>query len=115
MKKTDAKGRLSFSDRPAAGGKLTYKLSYAGDATHLSAAGSGVVTVPRDASKLTLNGNGTVHAYGTKVTFTAKLGKTDKNRTVEIWADPYGLDHCGHRRLPQAEPGMGSRCHPRRR
>ncbi|WP_328463301.1 hypothetical protein OHA21_37580 [Actinoplanes sp. NBC_00393] len=40
--------------------------------------------------QLTLNGNGSVHAYGKVVTFTAHLGATGTNRTVEIWADPYG-------------------------
>jgi hypothetical protein len=88
----DAAGRFSFTDTPAAGGKLTYRLSYAGDATHLSASTVGVVTVPSDPSGLTLNGNGKVYAYGAKVTFTAKIGKAYTNRTVEIWADPYGAD-----------------------
>jgi hypothetical protein len=92
VKTIDATGRFSFTDTPAAGGKLTYRLGYAGDATHLSASAVGVVTVPSDASGLTLNGNGKVYAYGTKVTFTAKLGKAYTNRTVEIWADPYGTD-----------------------
>ncbi|MFI7547962.1 hypothetical protein [Actinoplanes sp. NPDC049599] len=92
VKTIDATGRFSFTDTPAAGGKLTYRLSYAGDTTHLSAAAVGVVTVPSDASGLTLNGNGKVYAYGTKVTFTAKIGKAYTNRTVEIWADPYGAD-----------------------
>jgi hypothetical protein len=92
VKKIDAKGRLSFTDKPAAGGKVTYKLSYAGDATHTSATASDSVKVTKDASKLTLNGNGKLHAYHAKVTFTAKLGKAYTNRTVEIWADPAGKD-----------------------
>ena len=92
VKTIDAAGRLSFTDTPAAGGKLTYRLSYAGDATHLSASAVGVVTVPGDVSGLTLNNNGKVYAYGTKVTFTAKISKAYTNRTVEIWADPYGSD-----------------------
>ncbi|HST85278.1 MAG TPA: hypothetical protein VLL08_26295 [Kineosporiaceae bacterium] len=92
VKKIDAKGGLSFTDKPAAGGKITYGLSYAGDATHLSATASGSVKVSKDATKLTLDGNGKVHAYHAKVTFTAKLGKVYTNRTVEIWADPAGKD-----------------------
>lgn len=92
VKTINATGRFSFTDTPAAGGKLTYRLGYAGDATHLSASAVGVVTVPSDASGLTLNGNGKTYAYGTKVTFTAKLGKAYTNRTVEIWADPNGAD-----------------------
>lgn len=39
---------------------------------------------------LTLNRNGSVYAYGATTTFTARLGATDTNRTVEIWADPAG-------------------------
>jgi hypothetical protein len=92
VKKIDAKGRLSFTDKPAAGGKITYELSYAGDTTHLSATASGSVKVSKDAAKLTLSGNRKVHAYGSKTTFTAKLGKAYTNRTVEIWADPAGKD-----------------------
>ena len=92
VKKIDAPGQLTFTDKPAAGGKITYRLSYAGDATHLSVTASGAVKVPKDTTKLTLSGNGKVHAYHAKVTFTAKLGKVYKNRTVEIWADPAGAD-----------------------
>jgi sugar lactone lactonase YvrE len=42
------------------------------------------------APALTLNRNGAVYAYGSTVSFTAHLGTTDTNRTVEIWADPAG-------------------------
>jgi WD40 repeat protein len=41
---------------------------------------------------LTMSGNNAVYAYGQTVTFTAKLGPTDTNRTLEIWADPTGAD-----------------------
>jgi sugar lactone lactonase YvrE len=92
VKTIDAAGRFSFADTPSAGGKLTYRVDYVGDATHLSASAAGVVTVPSDASGLTLDDNGKVYAYGTKVTFTAKISKAYTNRTVEIWSDPYGSD-----------------------
>ncbi|MFI5938497.1 hypothetical protein [Actinoplanes sp. NPDC051494] len=46
----------------------------------------------RVAPALSLNRNGSVNAYGATVTMTAHLGATDRNRTVEIWADPYGSD-----------------------
>ncbi|AEV83838.1 hypothetical protein ACWT_2603 [Actinoplanes sp. SE50] len=42
--------------------------------------------------ELTLNRDGSVNAYGATVTMTAHLGTTAQNRTVEIWADPYGTD-----------------------
>ncbi|MEU4244911.1 hypothetical protein [Actinoplanes sp. NPDC026619] len=44
---------------------------------------------------LTLSSNNAVYAYGTTVTFTAKLGTTSTNRTLEIWADPTGADQPG--------------------
>jgi hypothetical protein len=44
------------------------------------------------APALSLNRNGSVNAYGATVTMTAHLGATYQNRTVEIWADPYGSD-----------------------
>ncbi|GII53737.1 hypothetical protein Pth03_21260 [Planotetraspora thailandica] len=87
-----ANGAFSFTDTPPAGGKVTYKVSYAGDATHTPASASASVTVSRATPALTLNRNGSVYAYGTDVSFTAHLGTTYKNRTVEIWADPYGSD-----------------------
>ncbi|WP_345526191.1 hypothetical protein, partial [Actinoplanes utahensis] len=41
---------------------------------------------------LTLNNHLKVYDYGATATFTARLGSTYKNRTVEFWADPYGDD-----------------------
>ncbi|GAA1939147.1 hypothetical protein GCM10009837_76660 [Streptomyces durmitorensis] len=90
--KTKADGSFSFDDTPPAGGKVAYKVAYAGDATHAAASGSDAVEVSRSATKLTLNKNGNVYSYGADVSFTAHLGTTYKNRTVEIWADPYGSD-----------------------
>ncbi|MEV6303916.1 hypothetical protein AB0M02_31245 [Actinoplanes sp. NPDC051861] len=39
---------------------------------------------------LTLNRNGGIYNYGTTVSFTAHLGTTATNRTVQIWAQPTG-------------------------
>ncbi|MFE9440385.1 YncE family protein [Streptomyces sp. NPDC006602] len=89
---TKADGGFSFADTPPAGGKVTYKVSYAGDATHAPAAGSDAVQVSRKATTLTLNNNGKLYSYGKDVTFTAHLGTTYKNRTVAIYADPFGSD-----------------------
>jgi hypothetical protein len=87
-----AKNAFSFSDTPPSGGKVTYRVSFAGDATHLAASGSDTVVVERAAAKIKINNNGKVYPYGKKVSFVANLGKTYKNRVVEIWADPYGAD-----------------------
>ncbi|MFD9224795.1 Ig-like domain repeat protein [Streptomyces sp. NPDC060064] len=87
---TKSDGSFSFTDTPSAGGKATYKVTYAGDATHAAATSSASVDIARAVSSLTLNRNGGVHAYGADVSFTARLGTTYKNRVVEIWSDPYG-------------------------
>ncbi|MFD7687735.1 YncE family protein [Streptomyces sp. NPDC059781] len=90
--RTKADGSFSFTDTPPAGGKVTYKVSYAGDATHAPASGSDAVDVSRKGTALSLNNNGKLYSYGKKVTFTAHLGTTYKNRTVSIYADPFGSD-----------------------
>ncbi|MFE6893426.1 YncE family protein [Streptomyces sp. NPDC057694] len=85
-------GTYAFSDTPPAGGTVTYTVSYAGDATHSAVSASDKVAVSRTTPSLTLNKNGNVYSYGADVSFTAHLGSTYKNRTVEIWANPYGSD-----------------------
>ncbi|MFE3718442.1 WD40 repeat domain-containing protein [Streptomyces cyaneofuscatus] len=90
--KTDAKGAFTFKDTPPAGGKVTYKATYAGSAKHTAASASASVTVSRAAVSLKLNRNKAVYAYNKNVSFTATLGKTYKNRVVELWADPFGAD-----------------------
>ncbi|MEU5707747.1 YncE family protein [Streptomyces flaveolus] len=90
--RTKTDGSFSFTDTPPAGGKVTYKVSYAGDASHAPASGSDAVDVSRKATVLSLNNNGKLYSYGKNVTFTAHLGTTYKNRTVSIYADPFGSD-----------------------
>ncbi|MCF3133963.1 YncE family protein [Streptomyces olivochromogenes] len=85
-------GAYSFTDTPPAGGKVKYTVTYAGDTTHTAATASDTVDVSRATPTLTLNNNGKVYDYAKSVTFTAHLGTTYKNRTVEIWANPYGGD-----------------------
>ncbi|MFD0316258.1 YncE family protein [Streptomyces flavalbus] len=89
---TRSDGTFSFTDTPPAGGKVTYKVWYAGDATHASALGYDSVAVSRKATSLTLNNNGKLYSYGKDVKFTAHLGTTYKNRTVAIYVDPFGAD-----------------------
>ncbi len=85
-------GTYSFTDTPTVGGTVTYKVAYAGDAAHTPAVASDKVAVSRAATALTLNNNKKTFNYGTDVKFTAHLGGTYKNRTVEIWVDPHGTD-----------------------
>ncbi len=89
---TKADGTYSFTDKPPAGGKVKYTVSFAGDADHAAGSGSDSVDVSRAKPTLTVNNNGKVYSYGKDVKFTAHLGRTYKNRTVEIWADPFGSD-----------------------
>jgi len=85
-------GTYSFTDTPPAGGTVTYKVKYAGDAEHSSVSASDKVDVSRVSTSLSVNNNGKVYAYGADAKFTAHLGTTYKNRSVEIWANPYGAD-----------------------
>ncbi|MFC9245035.1 YncE family protein [Streptomyces sp. NPDC057136] len=85
-------GTYSFTDTPPAGGTVTYKVAYAGGTDHTPVSGTDQVAVSRAATTLTLNKNGNLYNYGTDVSFTAHLATTYKNRTVEIWANPYGAD-----------------------
>ncbi|MEU8618066.1 Ig-like domain repeat protein [Streptomyces sp. NPDC048623] len=85
-----ANGTYSFTDTPTAGGTVTYKVEFAGDATHTGAAVKANVQVSRNKTALTLDRNGTTVNFNTPVWYTATLGPTYKNREVEIWADPLG-------------------------
>ncbi|GIF11354.1 Ig-like domain-containing protein [Actinoplanes teichomyceticus] len=87
-----ADGSFTVTDTPAAGGTVTYRVSYAGDTTHTPATATRAVAVSRSTPALTLTNHGKVYAYGQTVSFTAHLGSTYRNRTVEIWADPSGGD-----------------------
>ncbi|MFD0329825.1 hypothetical protein ACFQZC_20555 [Streptacidiphilus monticola] len=87
-----ADGSFAFNDVPPSGGTVTYKVSYAGDARHAAVTASAEVGVSRTATALSLVPSGKVYAYGRRVIFTAHLGASYQNRTVEIWSDPYGAD-----------------------
>lgn len=88
-----ANGSFSISDKPVRSGTVTYTVALAGNADYkpTSATKSFQVGTTK-ATTLTLDRNGSTFAAGSTVTFTAKLGPTSSNRTVEIWADPYGTD-----------------------
>ncbi len=85
-------GTFSWTDTPPAGGPVTYRAAFAGDATRTPASAAVSVAVSRTTPTLSINNNRKVYAYGQTVTFTASIGATYKNRTVEIWADPAGAD-----------------------
>ncbi|MFI6623079.1 YncE family protein [Streptomyces sp. NPDC050528] len=87
-----AGGAFSFTDVPPAGGTVRYTVTYPGDAAHTQASASDTVAVSRTKPAVTLTNNKKTYTYGKKVVFTAHLGATYTNRTVEIWADPYGPD-----------------------
>ncbi|WP_328502360.1 Ig-like domain repeat protein [Streptomyces sp. NBC_00457] len=87
-----ADGTYSFTNSPPVGGKVTYKVSYAGDATHTAVSASDKVDVSRASTALKLNNNGKLYNHGADVKFTAHLGATYKNRSVQIYADPFGGD-----------------------
>jgi hypothetical protein len=89
---TNAKGEFAFLDFPTSGGTITYTVTYVGDAAHKASSAKISIAVTKTSPTLTLNRNGSVFAYGTTVGMTAHLGGTYQNRTVEIWADPYGSD-----------------------
>lgn len=89
--KTNAKGFLDLTDTPPAGGKVTYKFAFAGNAQLAATSFATSIDLARAATTLRLDKHNTVNAYGSTPTITATLGKTYKNRVVEIWARPYGL------------------------
>ncbi|MEU4693086.1 hypothetical protein [Actinoplanes sp. NPDC023714] len=89
---TAADGTFTARDHPEVGGTVTYTVSYAGDAVRKPSSAKVSIVVAKSTPTLTLNRNGSVNAYNATVTMTARLGATHRNRTVEIWADPYGSD-----------------------
>lgn len=105
---TDDAGAFRVTDAPPAGGAVSYTIAYAGDDAHLASSATAAVTVSRAAPALTVNRNGSVNAYGATVTMTAHLGSTHANRTVELWADPYGSDQANRLLKRAAVDGSGN-------
>ncbi|MEU4422713.1 hypothetical protein AB0F81_18960 [Actinoplanes sp. NPDC024001] len=84
---TDASGAFRFVDAPPDTGTIKYTAFYEGRS---GVSGSVTVKVSTLTPTLSLDRNGTVHNYRSKVTFTATLGSTATNRVVELWAQPHG-------------------------
>ncbi|SNY74293.1 hypothetical protein [Paractinoplanes atraurantiacus] len=82
---------FSFSDSPPAGGTVTYTVRFPGVGRAEPAVAKVSVNVVRNTPVLTLKG-GTVAAYGSTATVTARLGPTYSNRMIAIWADPAGAE-----------------------
>ncbi|GIE88098.1 hypothetical protein [Actinoplanes regularis] len=97
---TGAGGTFQSNDSVAMTGTITYTASIPVDTVHAAASATTTVRAITNTT-LTLDHNNAAYAYGATVTFTAHLGKTATNRTVEIWADPDGSDQ-GNRLLRSA-------------
>ncbi|MBB4738291.1 sugar lactone lactonase YvrE [Actinoplanes octamycinicus] len=89
---TDDSGAFALTDVPTAGGNVTYRVTYAGDDTHLPTTAASTIAISRDVPALSISGHNTVHPYNSAVTVTAHLGATYRNRSVELSADPAGTD-----------------------
>jgi YVTN family beta-propeller protein len=87
---TDADGNFSLTDTPPATGRYTYTATYAGSATITSATSSRSVSVTLLPPSLSLTTGATTRTYEPKITVTAHLGTTYRNRTVSIYAQPFG-------------------------
>ena len=87
---TGVGGAFTVDDTPAVGGTNSYTVSYAGDADHQPASASTIVEVSRATPTLTLTSDKPTYEYKATATVTAHLGTTFNNRTVKIYATPYG-------------------------
>ena len=103
-----ANGSWSFKDRPRTGGTVTYTVHYAGDADHRAASASRTVDVARDTPQLTLTPGTRTVAPGSRVTFVARLGRTHRNRIVELWVQTEGVDSSRTRVRRARVPASGA-------
>ena len=87
-----ADGSFAFTDTPQIGGANTYRVGYAGDATHTGGSASATVQVSRAATSIgtTLNTGNRTYAYNAWAGITVHLGATYNSRTVSVYAQPVG-------------------------
>ncbi len=87
-----AGGSFAFTDTPRTGGANTYQVSYAGDAEHAAGTAGATVQVSRAATTvgITINAANRTYAYNALAGVTVHLGASYDNRTVAIYAQPYG-------------------------
>lgn len=87
---TAADGSYTLTDTPPAVGQYTYAARYSGDANTAPATASQTVNVTLIPTSLTVTTGSTVYTYQPTVRVTAHLGTTYSNRTVSIYAQPFG-------------------------
>lgn len=87
---TAADGSFALTDTPPAVGQYTYTASYSGSTTTAPATASHTVNVTRLPTSLTVTTPSTTYTYKPTVPVTAHLGTTYSNRTVSIYAQPFG-------------------------
>ena len=81
---------FTVSDTPARPGRYTYTASYPGDGANSAATAVLTVTVVGLTPALTLTATPGTAVYEPTVRLTAHLGTTNTNRTVSIYAKPFG-------------------------
>lgn len=79
-----------LTDTPPGLGTYTYTARYSGDTARQPATATRRLTITKIPVTLTLRASAGTVNYGTKITLTAHLGTTYQNRTVSIWAKPFG-------------------------
>ncbi|MGW5669327.1 hypothetical protein [Micromonospora sp. NPDC003776] len=84
---TTADGTFAFTDTPLVGGTNTYTVTFPGDAAQPGTSRSATVEVSRVATPLSITAKVT---SGRGATVTAQLGTTYTNRTLCLYAQPYG-------------------------
>jgi hypothetical protein len=87
---TAADGSYTPTDTPPALGVYTYTAVYSGNTTTARAMAAHAVTVSRIPPSLTLKTGSTTYTYHPTIRVTAHLGTTFSNRTVSIYAKPFG-------------------------
>jgi hypothetical protein len=93
---TDANGDFALADNQALPGTYTYTAAYAGsaaaggDAATAATTGTAAVIVSLPVPALSLTSTASSIGYGGTVKVTARLGATDTNRTVSIYAKQAG-------------------------
>jgi hypothetical protein len=87
LKMADEHGHYSFTDVPEVSGQVTWTVTWHGT-TDVS--GHQAVTVTRKPTSLSLDVNDQRVQSGESVTLTAHLGSPTTDRTVSIYARPYG-------------------------
>lgn len=87
---TAANGSVTLTDTPPALGQYLYRASYSGSTTTTASTALTSVTVTRIPASLTLTAGSATRNYLPAIQVTAHLGATYTNRTVSLYAQPFG-------------------------